>query len=672
MAGSVDSDTTAYIARLERQIEIEEALERVRERTMAMDASEELAEMAAVMFENLLGLYNIDPLFARCMIVLTDEVAGVHRVWSTDSAGRSLADFRLIPLTEHPVQRRIYEAWKKDKAGFVSTKFSQEQAREYSQYLARFQGFNSDMELARVIEGIANNSNQIPDHFYLNFAFFSYGRVGMITVEELDAEQVEILKRFARVFEQTYTRFLDLQKAEALAFETMQQTSLDRVRGEIASMRTAEDLQRVTPLIWRELTMLGVPFFRCGVFIINDDTRLIQSFVTTPTGEHLATLEIPFEFNKITRDAVDAWRHSKVYTNQWDREQFSIWTRDMLEHGHMDGTQELLDIGISPELLYLHFVPFSQGMLYVGSDVALSEEQIKMMLTLADAFSVAYARYEDFQALEAKNEELATTLSHLEETQAQLIHSEKMASLGHLIAGIAHEIKNPLNFVNNFARLNSNLIDELQGHLAASGDDVQEILRMLKLNESKIDEHGNRADRIVKSMMQHARGTSGEMELTLLNAFVDEYVSLAIHGLHLQYPNLIVDVVCDYDDDIEHVKLMPQEIGRVLVNILNNAVDAMREKKDAEGEGYQPRLHLSTGKKRRMVFVKISDNGAGISPEIRERIFEPFFTTKSSGYGTGLGLSLSYDIITQGHGGKLEAESTPGEGATLIIQLPAR
>ncbi len=519
-------------------------------------------------------------------------------------------------------------------------------------------------------------------------AFFSHGRVGLITNQDLDDAEIDILKRFASVFEQAYTRFLDLQKAEALARETRQQAILDRVRVEIASMRTTEDLQRVTPLVWQALTKLDVPFSRCGVFIMDDDTEMIHSFVTTPTGEHLAALKVPYDSDPATIQSVDAWRNKRVFTDQWDQQRFLQWTTMMLEEGLVDSVAEIPDYADPPAMTALHFVPFSQGMLYVGNVDPLSTEQIRLVQTLADAFSVAYARYEDFQALESKNEELATTLNHLEATQAQLIQSEKMASLGQLTAGIAHEIKNPLNFVNNFAFLNTSLLSELEAHIDASNADIREIFETLKLNESRINEHGKRADRIVNSMMRHANGISGEPHRVAFNSFVEEYVNLAIHGMQARQMDFHVDIERDYAKDAGQIALMPQEIGQVLVNMFNNAFDAMLERKAhsssekpaASSQAYKPLLRIRSAAHPNTVSLYISDNGRGMSEDIRQKIFEPFFTTKPAGSGTGLGLSLSYDIITKGHAGSITVESNTGKsetgksrkdtGTTFIITLP--
>ena len=266
----------------------------------------------------------------------------------------------------------------------------------------------------------------------------------------------------------------------------------------------------------------------------------------------------------------------------------------------------------------------------------------------------------------------------LRASQAQLIQSEKMASLGQLTAGIAHEIKNPLNFVNNFAQLSIELTDELVDELDVNTDkrvveirdDLGEILADIKQNAFKINEHGRRADGIVKSMLEHARSTLGERRATDLNALLDEYVNLAFHGMRVQQQDFRCDIERNYDDTVSKLELVPQEIGRVFLNLLNNAFDAVHEQAVKDDRKYTPTVRVSTRQVDGEVKIRVWDNGPGISTEIKDKVFEPFFTTKPTGSGTGLGLSLSYDIVTQGHGGTLTVESEEGVGATFIVTLP--
>jgi signal transduction histidine kinase len=259
----------------------------------------------------------------------------------------------------------------------------------------------------------------------------------------------------------------------------------------------------------------------------------------------------------------------------------------------------------------------------------------------------------------------------LKTTQQQLIQSEKMASLGELTAGIAHEIQNPLNFVNNFSEVNDELLKELateadKGNL----DEVKAIAKDITFNSEKINHHGKRADAIVKGMLQHSRSSSGQKEPTDLNALADEYLRLAYHGLRAKDKSFNAHFTTDFDNSIDKIDIIPQDIGRVILNLINNAFYAVDEKKKQIGDGYEPTVSVSTKKEKDKVEIKVKDNGNGIPQKLLDKIFQPFFTTKPAGQGTGLGLSLSYDIV-KAHGGEIKAETEGTEGSIFKILLPA-
>jgi len=311
-------------------------------------------------------------------------------------------------------------------------------------------------------------------------------------------------------------------------------------------------------------------------------------------------------------------------------------------------------------------------MLYVGDVQPLTDEKLELVKTLAEAFSIAYARYEDFKNLEEAKNKIELTLSELKSAQAQLIHSEKMASLGELTAGIAHEIKNPLNFVNNFSEVSRELLDEMKVELKNNNlEEVIELVEDLKQNLEKINQHGKRADSIVKGMLLHSRGTSGEKTQTDINDLLDQYVNLSYHGMRAQNKEFNITIEKDYDDSLEKINVVPQDISRVFLNIINNACYAAYDRKKKSGDiNFSATLKVSTKKLNNKVEIRISDNGNGIPADHLDKIFQPFFTTKPSGEGTGLGLSLSYDIITKVHGGDLKVETKVNEGSKFIIQLP--
>jgi two-component system NtrC family sensor kinase len=274
------------------------------------------------------------------------------------------------------------------------------------------------------------------------------------------------------------------------------------------------------------------------------------------------------------------------------------------------------------------------------------------------------------KAIEETNTALTNSLEELKAAQAQLIHSEKMASLGELTAGIAHEIQNPLNFVNNFSDVSTELLEEMIQELRKGDkDEAINIAEDVKQNLEKILHHGKRAGDIVKGMLQHSRTGSGQKELTDINALADEYLRLAYHGLRAKDKTFNAATKTDYDDGIGLVKIVSQDIGRVILNLITNAFYAVNERKKIQLDNYEPVVTVSTAKQDNMVVVKVKDNGNGIPQKVLDKIFQPFFTTKPTGQGTGLGLSLSYDIV-KAHGGEIKVETKEDEGSEFIIQLP--
>ena len=268
------------------------------------------------------------------------------------------------------------------------------------------------------------------------------------------------------------------------------------------------------------------------------------------------------------------------------------------------------------------------------------------------------------------NTKLENTLANLQATQKQLVQSEKMASLGELTAGIAHEIQNPLNFVNNFSEVSTELVDEMKSEIKKGNyDEVNVIADDVKQNLEKINHHGQRAADIVKGMLQHSRSSSGLKEPTDINALADEYLRLAYHGLRAKDIDFNATMKTDFDKSIGKIKIIPQDIGRVILNLITNAFYAVNEKSKQGIADYEPTVSVVTKKVNHQVEIRVTDNGNGIPPSILDKIFQPFFTTKPTGQGTGLGLSLSYDIV-KAHGGELKVETKEGNRSTFIIHLP--
>ena len=285
---------------------------------------------------------------------------------------------------------------------------------------------------------------------------------------------------------------------------------------------------------------------------------------------------------------------------------------------------------------------------------------------------------EQKEEIVAQRDHLGSALEKLKATQTQLIQSKKMASLGELTAGIAHEIQNPLNFVNNFSEVNTELIEEMQQEIE-NGDyeEVKALAGDIKENQLKINQHGKRADFIVKGMLQHSRTSTGERQETNINILADEFLKLSYHGLRAKDKSFNSDMITNFDENLPKVNVIQQDIGRVLLNLFNNAFYAVNQKmktvamhSSGAGDDYRPTVTVSTSSGESRIIIKVKDNGIGMPEHVKEKIMQPFFTTKPTGEGTGLGLSLTYDIVVKGHGGSIKVESKEGEGSEFIVTIP--
>ena len=643
-----------------REAQIEAALERVRSRSMGMQKSEELKEVIQLVYEQFVHL-NIK--IEHTGFVIDYKARDDYNIWVADPLG--VPSQLIIPYFDSVYYNRFNEAKEKGE-DFFATSLSFDEKNKFYQKLFEY------------VPGLTEEAKE----FYFNCSGLAASTVLLdnisLYIENFSGtpytdEENKTLMRFGKVFQQTYTRFNDLKKAEAQAVEAIKRASVDRVRAEIASMRTTNDLERITPLIWNELTVLGIPFVRCGVFIMDEEQQQVQTFLYTE-GKTIASFTSTFSNSKIIAEALPYWRRKEIYKTHWDEAAFLEQAKSLVEQGAiLTGENYLTEH--HPTNLYLHFLPFLQGMLYVGDAAALSEEHLQLVQALADAFSTAYARYEDFNKLEAAKQQVDKTLADLKQTQTQLIQSEKMASLGELTAGIAHEIQNPLNFVNNFSEVSNELIVELHQERnkeqGARDEELEnEILNDIARNLEKINHHGKRADAIVKGMLQHSRSSTGVKEPTGMNALADEYLRLAFHGLRAKEKSFNAVLKTDFDESIGKINIIPQDIGRVLLNLYNNAFYAVSERRKLLAVSYEPLVSVSTKKSENQITITVSDNGNGIPQKVVDKIFQPFFTTKPTGQGTGLGLSLSYDII-KAHGGEIKVETKEGEGTTFTIQLQA-
>jgi len=308
---------------------------------------------------------------------------------------------------------------------------------------------------------------------------------------------------------------------------------------------------------------------------------------------------------------------------------------------------------------------------------SFADHHVQLLRTFADQAVIAIENVRLFEEVQSRTRELSRSLDELRTAQDRLVQTEKLASLGQLTAGIAHEIKNPLNFVNNFAALSAELTDELNDVLAAAAlpgnirEDVAELTQMLKDNLERVVQHGKRADSIVKSMLLHSREGSGEHRPADINALLDESLNLAYHGARAEKPQFNVTLQRDFDAMAGMIEVFPQEITRVLLNLISNGFYAVSKRKIENGDSaFEPVLSATTRNLGDTVEIRIRDNGTGIPAEVKEKMFNPFFTTKPAGEGTGLGLSMSHDIIVKQHGGRIDVETEPGEFTEFRIVLP--
>jgi signal transduction histidine kinase len=374
----------------------------------------------------------------------------------------------------------------------------------------------------------------------------------------------------------------------------------------------------------------------------------------------------PIYFKKVLQEA--SLLMSEVYEEKTDFENaFKYLTLANIQRDSLTGAKKFQEL----QQIILN----EQERLQKENERKIAEKnkirQLALLIGLAILLFIAFIIYRNNRQKQKANKILKATLDDLKLTQSQLIQSEKMASLGELTAGIAHEIQNPLNFVNNFSEVSNELIDEMNEELDKGDiEEAKAISVDIKQNLEKINHHGKRADAIVKGMLQHSRSSNGKKEPTDINVLADEYLRLAYHGLRAKDKSFNATMITDFDDSIGKVNLIPQDIGRVILNLITNAFYVVDEKKKSGIENFEPTVTVTTKKRDKNIEIRVTDNGNGIPETILNRIFEPFFTTKPTGQGTGLGLSMSYDIITKGHEGELKVNTKENESTTFTILIP--
>jgi signal transduction histidine kinase len=712
-----------------REAKIETALEKIRSRTMGMQSSDELPEVANMLFLEVQSLGI--PAWSCGYCILEQDRRSSICIMSSEG---TLQKPFLLP---HNGEASFLE-WD-DFVHNDQTFFTQELGGEAID--SHYNFMKSLPQLTPIFKDIEEAGLSLPTYQINHLCKFGHGFLLFITYEEVPGSH-DIFKRFTSVFDQTYTRFLDLKKSEQRAREAEVDLSLEKVRSQVTAMQTSSDLFDIVVNMRKEFVSLGntADYFwhmrwlpdSYEMSMTSEDGNRIGMVISLPRFVHQ---DIPglAEWEKgtdpvyiLALNAEDAWDYIDNMNTHGRYEQADP---------HAPSRNDIESIG------GLTFIIARTGHGEIGFSLPGEvphppQEALDTLVRFAGVFDLAYQRFEDLQESEQQarlileeRDRLEIALNELHATQDQLIQQEKLASLGQLTAGIAHEIKNPLNFVNNFSEVSLELVDEVReevrrgtedggpgsekaqlrqgfdeqakvksekspfdlpseasakggrgaeaiakvGDVTISANDettslILEILDDIEANLRKIHEHGSRADGIVKSMLQHSRGGDGKMEPTPLNPIIKEYVNLAFHGMRAGKEPINVDIDLHLDENVGEVPLVAEDFSRVILNLCNNAFDAMRDKLTGDGgpgTGYVPKLTVRTHQSEKTITIEIEDNGPGIPDEIKDKILQPFFTTKKGTQGTGLGLSITNDIV-KAHGGSINIHSNPGKTVFMI------
>ncbi len=648
-----------------REAQIETALERVRSRSMAMHNSEELKEVIQVVYDQFVQL-NINIEHAGFILDYKDN-DDMH-IWLADH--NAVFPKIVLPYFDCAHWNSFIEAKKKRNDFFTNQLGFEEKNKFYKDLFQFIPDLPEETKTTYFkFDGLAI-STVLLDNVGLYIENYSG--------TPFSDEENEILMRFGKVFQQTYTRFLDLKKAEAQTREAQIETALEKVRSRTMAMQHSNELPEAANNLFLQVQALGIPAWSAGYCIWEDKQKTawcnMSSEGEIQKGFSLPTIGESYNFYKPFKNN-EAFHVAELGGEKLGKH-YDFMKKLPIVGEILEGFDEK---GIAlPTFQIFHIVYFTHGYLMFITYEAVPNEW-DIFKRFGNVFEQTYTRFLDLRLkeeqavkLEKEKQRLEKTLKDLQATQNQLIQSEKMASLGELTAGIAHEIQNPLNFVNNFSEVSKELLDEMLEELE-NGDmeEVKAIMDDVIQNLEKINHHGKRADGIVKGMLQHSRASGDKKEPTNINALADEYMRLAYHGLRAKDKSFNATLEANFDEKIETIHVIPQDIGRVILNLFTNAFYAVDEKKKQEGNSnFSPKVSVSTKLKNNHVEISVKDNGNGIPKKVLDKIFQPFFTTKPTGQGTGLGLSMSYDIITKGHGGELKVETKKGEGTTFTIQLP--
>ncbi|WP_336516977.1 sensor histidine kinase [Pollutibacter soli] len=661
------------LERQAREAMIETALEKVRSRSLAMHHSDELPQVAAIVFEKLTELkFTVDD--GAVGILIFEKGSKEHQQWIADP--EHIYPFRFhIPYSDHQMCRELIEGWE-NEIGFSSKIYSFEVKNEYMQYLF------THSEMGLIPEDVKKHILSSKEYgvsiaYEKNTGILIPTNSGRLVA----GDQVEVLKRFSRVFEQAYIRFRDLQKAETQAYEAQIETALERVRSRTLAMQHSGELAETAGVLFRQLNSLHIGPNRLYICVFNEEKNEIEFWLTDDEGINITSkFAGKTDRNDTIRKMYEGWKKElRSLIVEMNDEELEKYFRYFGNELHVPSR-----FAQAHRKRFQNIAYFSKGFVGMASPEEQPASTLQLMERFAYVFNLTYTRFsdlklaeahavqaaEDLVKLQAEKKRAEEALLELRATQKQLVHAEKMASLGELTAGIAHEIQNPLNFVNNFSEVNKEMLAELEEEIKkGSLDNAKAIAADLILNEEKINFHGRRADAIVKGMLEHSRTGGSEKEAYDINALTHENLFFCYHALKARDKSFNAAIETHFDPSIGLMHITPKDLSRAILNIVNNAFYAVNQKSQGNELRYEPKVVVTTIRYNSHVEISVRDNGDGIPEKVMDKVFQPFFTTKPPGQGTGLGLSLAYDIVKV-HGGEIRVNNHPGAGAEFVIVLP--
>lgn len=662
-----------------KEAKLELSLQRIRAQVTSMSHSDELFDIVVSMRKEFVLLGHEADYFWH--MKWTPES---YEMSMTSEEGDRVGMIISVPKFVHDEIPRL-AAWEKSDSPIIALDLNGPEAWDYIDKMNTYGKYH-------LADPHAPSEEDILSIGGLTFviARTTHGEIGFSLpgqVPNPPEESLATLVRFASVFDLAYRRFEDLLTSEKQTRKAKIELALERVRARAMAMQEPEELIEVAQVMREEMGLLGVEELETSSIYINKAAGEAECWYSIKDIRDGKKTYLADHFNLNYKDTWVGRQMLDFYTSDQAKTSILMKGENRVEWINYCANQSPKLDGYYgtkiPERTY-HLTKFSNGAIGAATPGEISNESWDLLHRAALVFSLAYSRFkdlsqakEDLKRLKKAKARAEKALSELKAAQEQLVQQEKLASLGQLTAGIAHEIKNPLNFVNNFSDLSRELIEEVFEELenledSDSKEEIFAILNDVKSNLFKVHEHGTRADSIVKSMLQHSRASDGKREYKAFNALVREFVNLSFHGMRAGKAPINVDIEFKLDPEVGEVSLISEDFSRVILNLCNNGFDAMREKLKTVGTNdYLPKLTVTTCLLKDKIHFSISDNGPGIPKEIKDKILQPFFTTKKGTEGTGLGLSITHDII-KAHGGELQVETNEQVGSEFIIHLPLK